>query len=1719
MYPFPSAELTVLQSLYNATNGPSWHWAPVSLGVPWNFTSVDGNPPNPCTENWQGIVCTSDCQNTACYVASIELTGLYMIGSLPSSLGELEYLNSFDVFDNYLYGSLPVSLASCKELETLILSSNLFSGSISPDFGSFETINSLYMSNNPITGPITAALSQLLSLENLQLYGTQLTGTLPPELGDLIGLVDFSAGSTFMNGTLPDSYSNLIQLNKMDFSSSFFSGTIPAAYRNLCMIGTLSLDDNQLTGTLPATLTQLNQLTALDVSTNLLNGTLPNVNWQQMSSIIMSNNMFSGSLPISMCQMTNLYTIVLSNNKLTGSIPVCFNNFSRLSYFYMFNNKLTGEIQFEAMAFDNLIALDLSYNLLSGPFPTSLANSGASYLTIDNNRMTGTLPESLISSQAIISVYFDKNFFTGSLPFGVIDGTSYLSECDLSSNLLYGTIPASISQLQFMYYLSIYGNYLSGEVPVSLGQMQVLQTLLFSDNHLSGTFPDGILALTRQQYLNLSTNHFAGTLPQYISHFLRLGYFDVSLNHFSGSISPNTFNTQSKLTALVLGDNRLTGSLDGLVDPILQTEMVQVDVGTNQFTGTLPLNILSLPSLISYVASVNSFSGTLSSDICQYNPKNLTTLILDGMHNGDQIELDWSFVSSKTSYSSDAHHGTIPTCLLTGESMPALETLHLSGNNLYDTLPDEITLSKTLRDLTFAHNIIYGTIPHSFQQHDWSNLDLSFNRLSGTLSDSTMSTVYQNNGSSLSMQVNRLSGNVPHVLVNAPSINILNGNIFSCEQFGLDKSSRIPIHDPAYDSYECGSDNTNYALVCWTVVVTTAACLCVIVWIVRRSNTNLVQVQDQRSESQPHHTSVRCVTWMDWVIIPEIKSLILVFWSVDPKDHHTDVKVLKHGMVGLTSLAKMLVSILWVLGALVVFLIVILMPIYATMTVYFGTYSYQYVWTVSMSFLHGVVPAIVLLLCFVGLVGAILHVAGITCRPFHMIGISSVAKSPVNHAVTGGVTTPSTSTSTTASSTINSQQRWTFYLFVCLLAGANCLVVLFVNGVYVYATQEQLSIKTLSFISFLISLFKLLWGNFVIINGLGRYLESKVTMSNQPRNEATIAIPYLSESVQLFLLIFLTLFNNILAPYLAEAFVSSNCFKYIVTPSPLEVSQYTAINCLVKSYNATDTVLVCIQGSTLAVTDAITKEDVFIHSNVIPSGLNERKLDTISYRPPFTYNYTCSSSLLTAFAYVFIYRYTLSGVVQPMLLALLKYLQERSFVGMMRQKKDGTKESAGLCSFQWQFCYLTDMLPLLWCPLSPNLADKLTSPHDHSTNIVSPLEHALKLDPSQLPKDDSGSQVVERSSMLEIIAAFNAAMLTRDHRVLAAASFTKTMDRWRSLDLSHSTPRPSLLSTLRNSFQMGTGGPSSPEMQLTEPSAASVASRHRHKAFVMLKKAVLVRSVCDFAVMLTFGVLFPPLALVIWLSMCTESFSLIASLGRLVRILMTQAEQAHQTLMEETEDALATLLQSIDADFRTLLMDVNASSTPGSPLISRVVRSSHAEERSSPEDPFEAVTHRLPPSIRPLVFITLCFAASFWSFSLFDTLADSVGAVQGLWIIVVMTLAPTWIPVLTYVFRRLVWWLIRLLMPQSSWDRKSPLKAPLLDEPSINHDISLPHSVGCSSSSVHVLSASTIAPLSCSSPPTIQPLRWSQQEQQQHDELSQEEHPARKIWSKQDDDI
>jgi hypothetical protein len=423
------------------------------------------------------------------------------------------------------------------------------------------------------------------------------------------------------------------------------------------------------------------------------------------------------------------------------------------------------------------------------------------------------------------------------------------------------------------------------------------------------------------------------------------------------------------------------------------------------------------------------------------------------------------------------------------------------------------------------------------------------------------------------------------------------------------------------------------------------------------------------------------------------------------------------------------------------------------------------VWTVSAIYKSGLLPAVLMFLWFCLLLG-FLH-GKLFYRDFN-----------ITKDVTDIESTTKRSILTTAA--------------VIML---NVVIVTVVNGLYVSSvTSSQYSFETLLITAICLSVFKVVW-NYILLKS-SQYVVIETSV-----------------------IILLSLFNNLLAPLLAEMFVSSDCFLYIVTEAPLLTFDYDVYLCNTKVFNGT--VLPCAF-------DAYIREG---------SGTSI----SLSLESPFHYSYQCSFALISSYSYVFIFRYVISGLFEPLVIWLMKRIAR--FV----------KTSLSVVSIVYH------CLPVIW-------------------RIIFHLEFEM----------------------------YDVELLNEE------------------------------LSVLDVNIESG-----------------------------LLRKRFVVLLVTDLSMLICFGALFPPLALVIGLSVIKDVINTRLSISSYDYAIEASTEEQYKNGISGLKDRMLKLRDSINEEILKAGMEIWNG-----------------------------------------VWYGVVMASWIWAFVLFDTLSSSVGVLRGVWILLLMAISP-----------------------------------------------------------------------------------------------------------------
>ncbi|KAK7360129.1 hypothetical protein VNO77_02107 [Canavalia gladiata] len=327
-------------------------------------------------------------------------------------------------------------------------------------------------------------------------------------------------------------------VNSWDFSvdpcDNLFSEKFTCGFRcDVIVSGTsrvteLTLDQAGYSGSLFTTWS-LPYLETLDVSDNYFSGQIPESlsNLTRLRRLGLSRNSFTGPIPSSIGSLSNLEELYLDNNNLTGTIPVSFNGLKSLKRLEMQFNKLNGVVP-NLASLKTLDYLDLSFNVISGGFPSSLPESLVQ-ISMRNNSLNGALQsESLRNLKNLQVMDLSSNKFKGSVPFVLfelpslqqltlsfnefsymevpyyaLESQNGLVAVDLSDNELGGFLPLFLALMPKLSSLSVENNKFSGMIPTQYALKTVFpepgvapfERLLLSGNYLFGGIPSPLMAL------------------------------------------------------------------------------------------------------------------------------------------------------------------------------------------------------------------------------------------------------------------------------------------------------------------------------------------------------------------------------------------------------------------------------------------------------------------------------------------------------------------------------------------------------------------------------------------------------------------------------------------------------------------------------------------------------------------------------------------------------------------------------------------------------------------------------------------------------------------------------------------------------------------------------------------------------------------------------------------------------------------------------------------------------------------------------------------------------------------------------------------------------------------------------------------------------------------------------------------------------------------------
>ncbi|KAM3324828.1 hypothetical protein P3S67_005980 [Capsicum chacoense] len=198
----------------------------------------------------------------------------------------------------------------------------------------------------------------------------------------------------------------------------------------------------------------------------------------------------------SLFQLSSLKRLDLSYNEFSGSlISPKFGELSSLTHLDLSSSGFTGVIPAEISHLSKLQVLRIRtvdpYGLRLEPYNFELLLKNLTQLReleLDSVNISSTIPLNFCSYLTTLSLPRTRNILNGTIP-QCLDEMNVLQVLDLNNNRLSGTINTTFTTENRLRIINLYGNKQKGKVPPSLINFTYLEFLDLGNNELNDTFP------------------------------------------------------------------------------------------------------------------------------------------------------------------------------------------------------------------------------------------------------------------------------------------------------------------------------------------------------------------------------------------------------------------------------------------------------------------------------------------------------------------------------------------------------------------------------------------------------------------------------------------------------------------------------------------------------------------------------------------------------------------------------------------------------------------------------------------------------------------------------------------------------------------------------------------------------------------------------------------------------------------------------------------------------------------------------------------------------------------------------------------------------------------------------------------------------------------------------------------------------------------------------
>lgn len=261
------------------------------------------------------------------------------------------------------------------------------------------------------------------------------------------------------------------------------------------------------------------------------------------------------------------------------------------------DNRMTGSLPASLIKLRRLTSLGLGVNGITGRLPPLRALPLLRRVDVSVNQFSGSLPRLPASIETFAA---GENNFTGPIPS--LAGLVNLRVFSVYENDLSGPLPP-LAGLDNLFAFTVSSNRLSGTIPPM--DLPALQELFLQDNLLSGPIPS-LTGVPNLKYFYLDDNNLSGPIPslQVVPNL----YFMTAINNQLEGNMP-VLSGLRHLYEIDLQNNLISGAIPPLVD---LPGLSWINLSGNQLSGSIP-NLDGIPNLQNFNVSNNQLTGTIPS--------------------------------------------------------------------------------------------------------------------------------------------------------------------------------------------------------------------------------------------------------------------------------------------------------------------------------------------------------------------------------------------------------------------------------------------------------------------------------------------------------------------------------------------------------------------------------------------------------------------------------------------------------------------------------------------------------------------------------------------------------------------------------------------------------------------------------------------------------------------------------------------------------------------------------------------------------------------------------------------------------------------------------------------------------------------------------------------------------------------------------------------------